>query len=140
MDIDIDDLERKKKWLKRYRRNNLLILRLEDKIKNLDDRIYGIKSGKISDLPRGGQRVTLEDLIAEKYDLKDRIDNLKAKGRKYKLEIIDKIDELEDVRYVEILESFFIGCKDFNEISNDSGYTERHIIRLYSKAITKLNI
>jgi DNA-directed RNA polymerase specialized sigma subunit len=53
---------------------------------------------------------------------------------------MEKIDELDDPLYVEILESFFIDCKTIPEIAEELDYSERHIARKYSEAIVRLNI
>ena len=134
-DLEIQDTESKKRFLKRYRKNRALIYRLKLKIANLDDRIKTIRSPGYSDMPRGGTPITKEDMIAEKADLESRIKRLEAKGKNIKTEILDIIDELEDTRYAEVLESFLIECKDFGDIAEDSGYSSRHIERLYGEAI-----
>lgn len=54
--------------------------------------------------------------------------------------VLEEIDTLEDDRYVEVLESFFIDCKSFADIAEDTGYQERHVIRLYSQGIEELVI
>jgi hypothetical protein len=86
-------------------------------------------------MPRGGTPITKEDLIAEKDEIERRIKRLEGKGVNIKNEIVDIIDELEDPRYVEILESFLIDGKDFGDIAEDNGYSVRHIERLYREAI-----
>ena len=139
-ELEIQDQERKKRYLKRYRKNCMLIERLKEKRDNLDGRIVGLKSPGLSDMPRGGTPISKEDLIAEKLEIEERIDRLTTKGKCYKSEILDRIDELDDPRYAEILESFFIGCKDFGEIAEDNNYTVRHVIRLYSEAINRMSI
>lgn len=140
-DIDIqDETELKKRYLKRYRKNRALIDRLNEKINILDERLTSISSPRFSDMPRGGTPVTKEELIAEKVELYDRIERLNAKGKIIKREILEKIDELEDPRYAEILESFCIRCMDFTDIAEDNNYTIRHIIRLYSEAIKEISL
>ena len=134
-DLEIQDTESKKRYLKRYRKNRALINRLKLKIDNLDDRIKSIRSPGFSDMPRGGTPITKEDLTAEKVDLESRIKRLEAKGENIKNEILDIIDEIEDPRYAEVLESFLIDCKDFGDIAEDNGYSVRHIERLYGEAI-----
>ena len=137
-DLEIQEIESKKRYLKRYRKNRALIDRLKLKEKNLDDRIKSIRSPGFSDMPRGGTPITKEDLTAEKVDIENRIQRLEAKGKTIKKEIVDIIDELEDPRYAEILESFLVDCKDFGDIAEDNGYSTRHIERLYGKAIKAL--
>lgn len=132
--------ERKKRYLKRYKRNGILIDRLEHKLAALEVRIQGVKSPSLSGMPRGGEPVTREDLIADKVDLERRIERLKGKGEDIRREILDLIDELEDARYAEVLESFLIDELTFEEIAKDMGYTERHVIRLYSEAIDMITL
>lgn len=134
-DLEIQDIDSKKRYLKRYRKNRALIFRLKEKIENLDDRIKGIRSPGFSDMPRGGTPITKEDLTAEKVDIERRINRLEDKGKIIKSEIIDIIDELDDSRYAEVLESFLIDCKDFGDIADETGYSVRHIERLYKEAI-----
>ena len=129
------ETERKKKYLKRYRKNTAMISRLNAKLEDLNQRIYTVKAPSLSGLPRGGDPVTLADLVADKTDLEERIDRLKDKGRGIRREILSKIDDLDDTRYAEILEAFCIECKDFEEIADETGYNVRHVIRLYSEGI-----
>ena len=91
-------------------------------------------------MPRGGTPVSKEDLVAEKDEIQDRIKRLESKGKIIKAEILDKIDELEDPRHAEILESFCIKCMEFSDIAEDNNYTIRHIIRLYSEAIDNISL
>jgi len=139
-DLEIQEVDRKKRFLRRYKKNKALIDRLKKKIINIDVRSKSLRSPKMSDMPRGGTPVSYDDLIAEKDELQQRVDRLEEKGKMLKAEILEKIDELEDTRYAEILESFFIECKSFNVIAEENDYTERHVIRLYSEAIKIMSI
>jgi uncharacterized coiled-coil DUF342 family protein len=132
------EMDREKRYLKRYRRNAALVDRLKNKLRDLDQRIYTLRSPTVSDMPRGGVPIMIDDLVADKADLEERIKRLTSKGRDLKTEITALIDSLDDVRYAEILEAFFIDCMDFDEIANEMGYTERHVIRLYSEGILAL--
>ena len=136
-DLEIDQ---KKRYLKRYKKNKALIDRLEAKLTDLDERICRIRSPKFSDMPKGGTPVDLADLIDDKLELERRINRLVQKGRSYKSEILDIIDEAEDPRHAEVLEAFLIDCKTFEEIAEESGYTTRHVIRLYSKAVDSIKL
>lgn len=138
--ITLQELERRKRYLKRYRKNRALIDRLKDKVEALNGRIYNLRSPVISDMPRGGKGVEVSDLIADREELGRRIEKLERKGKEIKSEILEHIDDLDDPRYAEVLESFFIDCKDFWQIAEEMDYTERHIIRLYSEGILALNI
>ena len=130
-DLEIQEVKNKKRFLKRYKKNLANIERLKNDVISLDDRMLSIRSPKLSDMPRGGTPVSFTDLQAEKDEILDRIKRLEVKGRKLKSEILDKIDELEDVRYAIVLESYFIKCKDFDEIADENNYTMRHIVRKF---------
>ena len=132
------ELERTKRFMKRYRKNVALIGRLKSKLEDLNNKIYNVRSPKLSDMPRGGEPVTMADLVANKIELEERIKRLSGKGYNLKSEITALIDDLDDVRYAEILEGFFIECKDFDEIADCMGYTKRHVIRLYSEGLVAL--
>jgi hypothetical protein len=132
--------EQKKAYLRRYKKNIELIDRLKDKLEMLNERLITIKSPNYSGMPRGGTPVTQDDLISEIMELEDRIKRLKDKSRKLKVEILSKIDEIEDSRYAEILESYFIDRKDFSCIAEDMGYNIRHVIRLYTEAINIMSL
>ena len=136
--IDLKKYENQKNFLKRYRKNKLLIDRLESKLARLDDRLYNVKCATLNKIGTSSQLVTLDELISDKDDLQKRINKLLIKSRKYKREIEEQIDLLDDVRYAEILEMFFIELKGFEIIADELGYTIRHVIRLYSEAINEL--
>lgn len=141
MDDQSQEIEKhKKRFLKRYRKNIDCIARLENKLAALDDRITAIKSPNYSGMPRGGVPVTIDDLISDKMDLEDRIKRLKEKSRDLKRSVTEEIDSLEDPRYCEVLEAHFIDGLSFGEIAEELGYSERHIISLYSEAITTLTL
>ncbi len=135
---DIERVEKKKRSLKRYKKNLSCIERLEAKLETLDTRMTSVRSPKLSDMPRGGQPVTTEDMILEKIELEERIERLKAKSKKLRSETLEEIDRVEDPRYSEILEGFFIDCKSLEEIAENTGYTIRHVYRLYSEGVTFL--
>ena len=136
--FDVREIEKKKRSLRRYKRNLACIDRLERKLGLLNSRILSIKSSNLSGMPRGGTPVTLDDLLSDKEDIEDRIKRLKKKSKSLKRSILEEIDDLEDPRYCEILEAYFIECKRMEDIAEDMGYTERHIYELYKDALTAL--
>lgn len=137
-DQEIQEIKKKKRSLKRYKVNLACIGRLEEKIILLDERIKSVKSPNYSGMPRGGTPVTVEELLSDKIDLEKRIKRLKEKGKRFKDQILEEIDSLEDPRYCEVLEAFFIDCKTIREIAEDMGYTEVHIYNLYRDAVSEL--
>lgn len=138
MEIQVQEIENKKRSLKRYRKNLACIGRLEEKLFLLDERIKSVRSPNLSGMPRGSTPITVEDLIGDKEELEKRIDRLKKKTRSLKATILSEIDSLEDDRYCEILEAHFIDGLTLEAIADNMGYTERHIYKLYKKALVKL--
>ena len=135
---EIQEIEKKKQSLRRYRKNLFCVQRLEEKLVSLDRKITSVRSPNFSGMPRGGVPVTVEELIADKIELEDRIKRLKNKARILKREILEEIDSLEDNRYCEILEGHFIDCLPLELVAEKMGYSERHIYTLYDEAIATL--
>ena len=135
---EIQEIEKKKRYLKRFKKNKMCIERLEEKLYLLDQKITSVKTPNYSGMPRGGVPVTMTDLVAEKAELEERISRLKNKGNKLKHEILEEIDTLEDYRHVEILESFFIDCLSLEDIADEQDYNIRHVYRLYSEGVKEL--
>lgn len=134
------ETERVKRFLKRYRKNRALVIRLNSRVAEYEEQIIRLKASTYSDMPKGGAPVTSEDLILEKMETEKRVENLKAKGLIIRAEILEKIDELEDVRQAEILEAFCIDCLSFIDIADKIGYSERRVIAIYSEAIKNITL
>lgn len=137
---DIQEIASKKRFLKRYRKNLNCIVRLEEKLALLEVKLNTVRTSNLSGMPRGGQPVTMEDLVADKADLENRIRRLKEKGKRLKLEILEEIDSLDEPRYVAVLEGFFIDCLSMEDIADNEGYTVRHVYSLYHDAIRALTL
>lgn len=134
------ETENIKRYLRRYRKHLSNIDRLENKLCLLEDRITSVRSSNFSGMPRGGTPITLDELLSDKIELEDRIARLKKKSRVIKAEILDVIDSLEDTRYCEVLESYFIDCLSIEEIAYETGYTVRYVYTLYSDAISLISV
>ena len=135
-----NDLELKKRYMKRFKKTQLQIDRLTERLAELEERIQTIKSPAITGMPRGGEPVTVADLIAEKQELEERISRMKGKAREARRQIADRIDELDDVRYASVLEAFFLDGMELREIAEAEGYTERHTIRLYTEGLAAITL
>ena len=137
---DTLEMANKKRFLKRYRKNLNCIIRLEKKYAILQQKINGLKSSSFSSMPRGGQPVTMDDMITDKIDLENRIKRLKEKGKNLKREILEEIDSLDEPRYIAVLEGFFVDCLSMEDIAENEGYTVRHVYSIYRDAIKTLTV
>ena len=137
---EIQEIENKKRFLKRYRKNLNCIVRLEGKLDLLESKLNSVRSPNLSGMPRGGIPVTNADMIADKVDLENRIERLKERGKNLKREILEEIDSLDEPRYVAVLEGFFIDCLSMEDIAENEGYTVRHVYSLYHDAVRALTL
>ena len=138
---EIQAIEAKKRSLKKYKKNSAKLTRLEEKLHVLEERITSIRSPNYSGMPRGGTPITLADLLADKEELEERIANQKVINREYKRAITKELDQLDDVKHIEVLELFFIDCLSPEEIAKELSYDVRTVYKLYSegvKALTEL--
>lgn len=139
---DCKEIEKKKAYLRRYKKNLAKIRRLEEKVEYINDRMINLRGIRISDEPRGTTGISKEELLSDKMEYEERIKRLKVKSRQLRKEIAEAIDTLEEVRHIDVLEAFFLDCLSFEEIADKLGYTLRHTIHLYSEGIkhTKISL
>lgn len=132
--------ERKKEWLRRYIRNCEKVNKLKEKLAILEERATSPKSPNYSGMPRGSSSITPEDIIYDKIELETRIERLENRGKEYRKEILNAIDTLDDIKYSEILEEWFIYGGTLDDIAERVGYSSRHAIRIYARAIDTIVI
>lgn len=137
-EIEIQEIESKKRSLKRYKKSLAKLSRLEEKLYLLDERIKSIRSPNMSGMPRGGTPVTITDLIADKEELEERIAKQKLINRELKHEITEELDKLEDVKHIEVLELFFVNGMNIEDIADELNYNVRTVYRLYSEGVKLL--
>ncbi|HEY4601539.1 MAG TPA: sigma factor-like helix-turn-helix DNA-binding protein [Cerasibacillus sp.] len=138
--LDENLFKRNKHFLLGYSRMKKRIERLEQKLLELDDRLYNARTSTISDMPRGGVPVTFDDLVARKEDTQERVNYLTEKARTIRREIYSVLDLLDDDRHVEVLELYFIDGLSHEDIADEIGYSTRHIIRLYVEAVKSISL
>lgn len=137
-EIEIQAIESKKRSLKKYKKNLGKLSRLEEKLYTLDERIRSVRSPNLSGMPRGGTPVTLPDLLSDKSDLEERIARQRIVNHDLRLSILEELDQLDDVKHIEVLELFFIDCLTPEEIAEELNYNVRTVYRLYSEGVKLL--
>ena len=130
-----EETKSNKRYLNRYRRYMKRVDKLEEKLYQIDVQIQGLKGRQITDMPRGGRTLTTDDLLIKKEETEHRIQNLLDRSKKIRYEVFDCIDTLEDDRFAEILECYFIERLTFEEIAEQKNYSVRHVGYLYGKGI-----
>lgn len=132
--------KRNKHFLLGYSRMKKRIERLEQKLLELDDRLYNARTSTISDMPRGGVPVTFDDLVARKEDTQERVNHLTEKARTIRREIYSVLDLLDDDRHVEVLELLFIEGLSHDDVADEMGYSTRQIYRFYKEAVKSISL
>lgn len=137
-ELEIQAIESKKRSLKKYKKNSAKLTRLEEKLHALEERITSVRSPSYSGMPRGGTPVTLADLLADKIELEERIARQRIVNHDLRLSILEELDQLDDVKHIEVLELFFIDCLTPEEIAEELNYNVRTVYRLYSEGVKLL--
>ena len=134
----MNDQERnaKIKYLESYKWLNAEIEDDEERLARLDARLYSPGAVKISDMPKGGQPVTMETLVARRLELVDQI-NAKCARRK---EILDRIENLPDHRDRRILKLEFIDDLTHEEVAERINYSVAQTRRYYEAALERFEI
>ena len=127
----LNKLENKKikLWFSKYGKLLEIENRLKKKLQDLED--------QIANNPRND---SAEDLQNAKDELQDRITKAHRKNERYKSEILDIIQRLEDPRYRDVLTLHFILGKSISQVATELGYTTRTIFKLYSDALSLIDI
>ena len=84
--------------------------------------------------------ITTDELLYRKEEIKRRIQNLIDKSIEVKFEIYEVIDHIDDYRFAEVLEAYFIECKTLECIADEKHYSVRHISSLYSEGLKEIQI
>lgn len=129
----MDEIERKMKisYLSSYQWLHDEIVDDEERLAQLDARLYSPPSRRITNMPRGGQPVTMETLIAEKIELQDQI-NAKCMQRNMIKQSIEAMPHARDRR---ILKLMYIDGMTQEAIAERINYSLTQTRRYYEAAL-----
>ena len=132
------EVEKVKKILGSYRRLLRMARELDQQAKELGDRAERMGSKKISDMPRGRCRATMEDLLAEKADTEKRRDTFLKRAENAKEEVQQYIDMVDSTQHNRLLYKLYIKDMSVDEIADAEGYSKRQEWRIYKEAHKKV--
>lgn len=135
-----EETKKKKYFLKRYRNYLVRINRLEEKLADIDNQLIGLKSRQITDMPRGGKPLSKDDLLIRKEETEHRIQNLVDISREVRSEIFECIETIDDYRFAEVLECYFIDGYTLEAIAEIKHYSVQHVGYLYGKGLDLITI
>lgn len=123
-------------YLKSYRWIEAEIMDDEERLARLDARLYTPGAVKISDMPRGGQPITMESLVAEKIELQERI-NVKNARRRAILESIERMSSERDRR---ILKLRFVDGMTHEDVAERINYSVMQARRYCEAALERFDM
>lgn len=115
---------------------------LKDQLHELNERLITVRSCQITGMPRGGMPVTNDltaDLVSDIMELEKRIDKFE-KIASQKREIVQSyIDTVYSPKHNRVLTMHYIYLMPLGLIADRENYSIRHLFRIYSDAIAKVD-
>lgn len=133
MSID-NEFKHNKAYLMRYRKIHTKIDRLKDKLNRLNER-YDLKGVSYSSEPSSSVKKTLDDVLAQKEYLENKLDEMVSESIDIKNEITEKLLDLDNQLEATVLDFYFLEQYSLNDIADELSYSDRHIERLYVDGI-----
>lgn len=133
MSID-NEFKHNKAYLMRYRKIHTKIDRLKDKLNRLNER-YDLKGVSYSSEPSSSVKKTLDDVLAQKEYLENKIDEMVSESIDIRNEIAEKLLDLDNQLEATVLDFYFLEQYSLNDIADELSYSDRQIERLYVDGI-----
>lgn len=128
--------EIKKEYLKSYKK-------LCDKLKSLDEQLQSLqeveqsaKAPRLSDMPKSHRQTDLSDIMVKIEAIYTKIIRLRAECLERKLEIENRIADMEDGIEADILRKRYLEFKPWEQICVEIGYSWRQTHYLHSRALS----
>ncbi|OQR21434.1 hypothetical protein [Ligilactobacillus salivarius] len=133
MSID-NEFKHNKAYLMRYRKIHTKIDRLKDKLNRLNER-YDLKGVSYSSEPSSSVKKTLDDVLAQKEYLENKLDEMVSESIDIRNEITEKLLDLDNQLEATVLDFYFLEQYSLNDIADELSYSDRQIERLYVDGI-----
>lgn len=133
MSID-NEFKHNKAYLMRYRKIHTKIDRLKDKLNRLNER-YDLKGVSYSSKPSSSVKKTLDDVLAQKEYLENKLDEMVSESIDIRNEITEKLLDLDNQLEATVLDFYFLEQYSLNDIADELSYSDRQIERLYVDGI-----
>lgn len=133
MNID-NEFKHNKAYLMRYRKIHTKIDRLKDKLNRLNER-YDLKGVSYSSEPSSSVKKTLDDVLAQKEYLENKLDEMVSESIDIRNEITEKLLDLDNQLEATVLDFYFLERYSLNDIADELSYSDRQIERLYVDGI-----
>ena len=133
--------EQKKEYLNSYKRLCRKLQSLEEQLESLREVEQSAKIQEISDMPKGGIRQTdLSDYMVKLDKITYKIIRAKQDCMNRKLDIENRIADMEDGLESTILHKRYIELKAWEQIGKELEYSSRQIIRIHGQSLRNFEI
>lgn len=112
----------------------------EERLARLDERITSLRSLRITDMPKGGQAIGIDDIIVQKVDLFNEINERLKEANCEREKIETAIHKMERYQDRVVLELKYIQGMRYEEMTDVVGYSLRHVKRMHWAAIDRFKI
>ena len=113
---------------------------LRCRIDDLNDQLTGIRAQTISDMPRGGKAMGIDDLVAKKVDLLALYQQDLARAEDARKAIYQSIRSVESICDRTILRMFYVDGMSISQIADVLTISERQIKRYKKNAVKNMQI
>ena len=128
-----------KEFLRRARSIDRRIDEATERVERLRARLESGRMSSITGMPRGGASdwtVTADRLIELERDVNARVRDM-CRLKRLAQEAIDRVD---DARYRELLELYYIDGFTWEQVAETMEYDVRHVTRLHGEALLKVRV
>lgn len=95
---------------------------------------------KLDGMPKGGKTFTIADKVVEAVTIEDetaeKIEKLRAKQYK----ILEQIDAVGNLKYITVLELYYVEGLYWKEVADRLGVSERTVHTVHALALAKFTI
>lgn len=113
--------------------------RIEEQIKRINDRLYGIKSTAITGMPRGGICKGKDEILDDKNKKIKLLKKRLQRAEKKRDEIEKYIDTLDNPKEIMMLQLIYIDGLKLSEAAKEMKYSLSSAKRIHKAAISNLD-
>ena len=128
-----------KEFLRMARGVDRRIDRATERVERLRARLEAGRLNQLTGMPRGGNSDWTE--TADKLIELEKIVNARVREMcKVKRLAMEAIEAVEEMRYREVLELYYLDGFTWDTVAQQMGYDVRHVTRLHGKALQKVKV
>ena len=126
-----------KEYLMQYRAISAKVRMLQNEIERLRTEAESA-SISIDGLPKGGKGGSkMENIVVQLADFETSLQDELSQVWRTRMQIIDKLSQIKDVRHYEILRLRYLEGERWEQIAVDMNITWRHCYRLHGSALAE---